>query len=109
VDVQAAREAAEFFGVAGKIGLWRTVPGTTRADGVTLSVLLERDVNAHVKERGSRDPNVDWVRRHEVSIPFKPQMLGWKRLRGIHIAPSSDLLYDFDDETAEGTGARWAS
>jgi CRISPR-associated endonuclease/helicase Cas3 len=35
VDRREADEAAEFFGVPGKTGLWRTVPGTTRADGTT--------------------------------------------------------------------------
>jgi CRISPR-associated endonuclease/helicase Cas3 len=109
VDLHEANEVAEFFGVVGKTGLWRTVPGATRADGTTLSVLLERDLKAHANAHGSREPNGDWVRRHEVSIPFKPVMLGWKRVRGIRIAPSTDLLYDFDEQTAEGTGARWAS
>lgn len=108
-DLVEASEAAEFFGVAGKTGLWRTVPGTTRADGNTLSVLLERDVETHAKAHGNRDPSAEWVRRHEVAIPFKPKMLAWRRVRGIRIAPSDQLIYDFDDETEEGTGAQWAS
>jgi CRISPR-associated endonuclease/helicase Cas3 len=108
VNRREADEAAEFFGVAGKTGLWRTVPGMTRADGTTLSVLLERDLKAHADAHGGREPNADWVRRHEVSIPFKPAMLAWKRVRGIRVAPSPELLYEFDEQTAEGTGARWA-
>jgi len=109
VNLNDADEAAEFFGVVGKTGLWRTVPGTTRADGTTLSVLLERDIKVHANAHGSRDPNADWVRRHEVSIPFRPAILDWKRVRGIRVAPSTELLYDFDEQTAEGTGAEWAS
>jgi CRISPR-associated endonuclease/helicase Cas3 len=108
VNRSEADEAAEFFGVVGKTGLWRTVPGTTRTDGTSLSVLLERDVKAHANAHGSREPNADWVRRHEVSIPFKRAMLAWKRVRGIRVAPSTELLYEFDEQTAEGTGARWA-
>lgn len=108
VNRREADEAAEFFGVAGKTGLWRTVPGTTRADGTTLSVILERDLTTYANAHGGREPNADWVRRHEVSIPFRPGMLAWKRVRGIRVAPSTDLLYEFDEQTGEGTGAQWA-
>ena len=109
VDLAAANEAAEFFGVAGKTGLWRTVQARPGADGNTLSVLLERDVESYMQVHGNRDPSAKWIRRHEITIPFKLRMLTWRRVRGIRVAPSDQLVYDFDDKTGEGTGAQWAS
>ncbi len=107
IDRAAAEEAAFFFGVPGRSGLWRTQPGSTRGEGYTVSVLLERDVDEYRGIQGDRDPPADWLREHEVSIPIKDAVPGWPRVAGLPVAPADAVIYDYDKETKEGTGARW--
>jgi CRISPR-associated endonuclease/helicase Cas3 len=101
-DIQRAEERACFFS-----GLWRTRPGMTRADGYTMSVILEADLKACNDFDKYGDPSRDWLRQHEVSIPIRDVALRWHRVGGLRIAPSVHVAYDFNDETKEGTGARW--
>ena len=96
-DIAKAEERACFFS-----GLWRTRPGSTRGDGYTISVILEKDF-----KRCDGEPSRDWMRQHEVSIPVKDAALRWQRVKGVRIAPDDQVKYDFDDNTKEGTGATW--
>lgn len=105
-DYKKAEERACFFGIPGKSGLWRTRPGSTRAQGYTISVILERDYK-NCKEYQYGEPSRDWLRKHEVSIPIKDAALKWKQVAGIRIARDADVEYDYDENTREGTGAAW--
>ncbi|AUX38430.1 MULTISPECIES: CRISPR-associated helicase Cas3' [Sorangium] len=107
LDYSAAEEAAVFLGVPERSGLWRTRPGSTRGAGYTVAVLLERDVAAHRRARGDDVPAAEWLREHEVSIPIKQAVLGWPRVAGLPVAPDDVVVYDYDEATGEGTGARW--
>ncbi len=107
VDIDAAEEDAFFVGVPGTSGVWRTRPGTTRGEGYTASVVLEADLHAYRAATGRSEPDRDWLREHEVAIPIKDVMFGWDRIRGVSIAPSDAVLYEYDETTQEGTGAEW--
>ncbi|HEX8494402.1 MAG TPA: CRISPR-associated helicase Cas3' [Pyrinomonadaceae bacterium] len=101
-DIATAEERACFFS-----GLWRTRPGFTRGEGYTVSVILEEDLK-HCDERDSRgEPARDWLRQHEVSIPFKKAVIEWERVETLSVAPTEAVAYDFNEKTKEGTGARW--
>lgn len=101
-DIAIAEERACFFS-----GLWRTRAGMTRGEGYTVSAILEADLK-NCGERGSRgEPTRDWLRQYEVSIPFKPAVVKWNRVGTVRVAPSEAVAYDFNEETKEGTGARW--
>jgi CRISPR-associated endonuclease/helicase Cas3 len=104
--IRDAEKNAYFFGVPHVSGLWRTRPGSTRGEGHTISVLLARDV-ASLGLAKSHEPDRDWLRRHEVSIPLKGAVLRWARVGGVPVAPEAAVAYDYDDTTEEGTGARW--
>ena len=97
-----AEERAVFFS-----GLWRTRPGLTRGEGYTVSVLLEADVRACHERDTQGEPTRDWIRQHEVAIPFREAVLKWERLGVIRIAPHNAVAYDYNEETHEGTGAQW--
>ena len=71
-DLATAEERAVFFS-----GLWRTRPGLTRGEGYTVSVLLEADVHACAEHDAHGEPTRDWIRQHEVAIPFKEAVLKW--------------------------------
>ncbi len=101
-DLAKAEERACFFS-----GLWRTRRGLTRVEGYTIAVIFEADLEACDDFDIYGEPSRDWLRRHEVSIPVKDVALHWPRLRGLRIAPRDQVAYDFNDETQEGTGARW--
>lgn len=101
-DIAAAEERACFFS-----GLWHTRPGMTRSEGYTMSVVLEKDLNECKERDRYGEPTRDWLRAHEVSIPIKEAALRWERAGGLRVAPSDQVAYDFDDQTKEGTGARW--
>jgi CRISPR-associated endonuclease/helicase Cas3 len=101
-DIAKAEERACFFS-----GLWRTRPGMTRGEGYTISVILESDLKACDDFDRYGEPSRDWLRRHEVSIPVKEAALRWPRAGGLRIAPGDQVTYDFNDETKEGTGAKW--
>jgi CRISPR-associated endonuclease/helicase Cas3 len=101
-DIAAAEERAAFFS-----GLWRTRPGLTREEGYTVSVVLEADVQACSEYDARGEPTRDWIRQHEVSIPFKDAVLKWNRVGTMRIAPRDAVEYDYDEATHEGTGAQW--
>lgn len=101
-DIATAEQRAVFFS-----GLWRTRPGMTRGEGYTVSVILEKDLES-CNERDARgQPKRDWLREHEVSILFKETVMKWERTGTMRVAPSAMVAYDYDDQTHEGTGARW--
>ena len=107
VDIEAAEKDAFFVGVPGHSGVWRTRPGTTRGEGYTANVVLDADVRRYRAKTGKDEPDRDWLREHEVAIPIKDVMFGWNRIRGVPIAPSDAVAYDYNEETHEGTGAEW--
>lgn len=101
-DLATAEERAVFFS-----GLWRTRPGWTRAEGYTVSVLLEADVRACHERDAQGQPTRDWIRQHEVAMPFRDAVLKWERLGFIRVAPHDAVAYDYNEDTHEGTGAQW--
>jgi CRISPR-associated endonuclease/helicase Cas3 len=101
-DLATAEERAVFFS-----GLWRTRPGLTRGEGYTVSVLLEADVQACVERNAQGEPTRDWIRQHEVAIPFKEAVMKWERIGTIRVAPHDAVAYDYNEGTHEGTGAQW--
>lgn len=108
-NLDAAEEKASFIGVPGKSGLWRTRPGFVRDAGYTVSVVLEADLETCSEWNRHGDPNSDWLRRHEVSIPIREPVFSWQSVAGVRVAPRDAILYDFDETTLEGTGAKWKS
>ena len=106
-DYNAAEERACFIGVPDRSGLWRTRPGKTRAEGYTVTVIFKDDLDEHRRARGAAPPSSSWLREHEVAIPMKDDVLAWERVAGLPIAPRESVLYDYDQSTREGTGARW--
>ncbi len=106
-DLNKAEERACFIGVAGINGLWRTRPGMTRAEGYTVSIILENDLKHFRRISGKQEPDLDWLRQHEVSIPIQNEIFGWERMKGRFVAPANQIFYDYDETTHEGTGARW--
>jgi CRISPR-associated endonuclease/helicase Cas3 len=101
-DLAAAEERACFFS-----GLWRTRPGMTRGEGHTVSVIREADLKK-CDDRDSRgEPKADWLREHEVAILFREAVLKWERVGSLRVAPGDQVEYDFDEQTKEGTGAKW--
>jgi CRISPR-associated endonuclease/helicase Cas3 len=106
-NYKKAQERACFFGVPKKSGLWRTRPGSTRGEGYTISVILEADYETWKKQGLPGNPDADWIRKHEVSIPIRKEAFKWQQVGGIRIAPKDAVAYDYNEETREGTGARW--
>ncbi len=98
-DYEKAEERACFFS-----GVWRTIRGTTREEGYTISVILEKDYKRCIK---FGQPSTKWIRKHEVAIPAKPEALKWEKVAGVRIAPKECVAYDYDETTKEGTGASW--
>jgi len=101
-DIATAEESAVFFS-----GLWRTRPGMTRDKGYTVSVILKKDLESCNERDACGQPKRDWLREHEVSILFKEIVMKWERTGTMRVAPSAMVAYDYDDQTHEGTGARW--
>lgn len=101
-DLAAAEQRACFFS-----GLWRTRPGQTRGEGYTVSVILEGDLSRCDDLDRNGEPKRDWLREYEVPILFKEAVLKWRRIGSLRVAPDSSVVYDFDEGTKEGTGARW--
>ncbi|MEX2140456.1 MAG: CRISPR-associated helicase Cas3' [Pirellulales bacterium] len=108
-DIAGAEERAWFFGVAGKSGLWRTRPGMTREEGYTVPVILKTDLEQCDERNRYGEPTSDWLRKHEVSIPFRESVLKWESVGTVRIAPPDFIEYDYDEATGEGTGAKWKS
>lgn len=105
-DFEEAEEDAVFFS-----GLWETRVGMTRGAGYTISVIWQPD---YEKWRGdnpkARKPEREWLRKHEVSITFRDEILKWEGVGSVPIAPSDkiDYVYFTDENGRErGTGARW--
>jgi CRISPR-associated endonuclease/helicase Cas3 len=101
-DFEMAEQRACFFS-----GLWQTRPGSVRGEGYTITVILERDKKEWTQKYPNRNPSRDWLREHEVSIPIRDEVLHWEPWAGLRIAPSAAVHYDYDENTDEGTGARW--
>jgi CRISPR-associated endonuclease/helicase Cas3 len=97
--LRAAHTKACFFS-----GLWQTRPGATREDGYTVSVILKKDWKQYCEE--NRRDERDWIRRHEVAVPFRAEVIGWQPFGAVRVAPSEAVVYD-DEITGEGTGAKW--
>lgn len=106
-EVGIAEERAGFFGMPGKSGIWRTRPGLTRDEGYTVTVILQRDFEACGERDRRGNPTRDWLRNHEVAIPFKDPVLQWQRISTLRVAPAESVAYDYDPDTHEGTGATW--
>src|SRR5262249_34027490 len=106
-DIPAAEERAWFFGIPERSGLWRTRPGFTREAGYTVPVILEADLEACEERNRYGEPTADWLRKYEVAIPIRPEVLSWKVVASVRIAPSDSIEYDYDEKTKEGTGAKW--
>lgn len=100
-DYEKAEKRACFFS-----GVWRTRPGLTRAEGYTTSVILKQDFD-NCNDFKFGQPSPDWIRKHEVAIPVKPEALKWDKVAGVRIAPKEFVNYDYDEKTKEGTGASW--
>jgi CRISPR-associated endonuclease/helicase Cas3 len=100
-DYEKAKERACFFS-----GVWRTRPGMTRGEGYTISIVLEKDYKK-CDEFKFDQPSSDWIRKHEVAIPVKPEALKWDKVAGVRIAPKECVAYNYDEATKEGTGASW--
>ncbi|HEV7747057.1 MAG TPA: CRISPR-associated helicase Cas3' [Pyrinomonadaceae bacterium] len=98
---RAERNACFFSGV------WETRPGETRGDGYTVSVLLDQDVKRCEDFDRNGEPSRKWIRQYEVSIIFKPEVIGWPRIAEMRCAPDDAVLYDYDEETEDGVGAEW--
>jgi CRISPR-associated endonuclease/helicase Cas3 len=101
-DIQKAEERAVFFS-----GLWQTRPGMTRGEGYTISVILEDDCAAWKQKNGAKEPDRDWLRRHEVAVPIKNEIFKWEVFGGLRVAENEFIAYDYDEQTREGTGAKW--
>ena len=100
-DYEKAEKRACFFS-----GVWRTRPGMTRGEGYTISIVLEADFKK-CNDFKYGQPSPDWIRKHEVAIPIKPEALKWDKVAGVRIAPKEFVAYDYDETTKEGTGASW--
>ena len=101
-DLATAEERAAFFS-----GLWRTRPGQTRGEGYTVNVILEADLRVCDARDARGEPTRDWIRQHEIAIPFKETVKQWERIGTIRIAPNEAIEYDYNDNTHKGTGAKW--
>lgn len=102
-DIAIAEENAVFFS-----GVWQTRQGMTRGAGYTINVILECDFDEWRKCNPTREPHNDWLREHEVAIPIKDKITEWKnKISGMRVAPHEAVVYDYDEETGKGTGAKW--
>lgn len=108
-DIEKAEEGAVFFS-----GLWQTYPGTTRGEGYTINVILEADCeewkrlnHAKTPREKEKQPNKDWLRKHEVAIPIRNEVFGWDTFGGLKVAKKVDVEYDYNPITKKGTGAKW--
>lgn len=110
VDINAfladAEDNAVFFS-----GGWKTVEQGVREGSYTVAMIREEDLrqfwNTHAQE-----PDQNWIRKHEIPMNVSENLIkvlsGWKRVRGVPVAPASYIRYEFDPVTKEGVGAEWA-
>lgn len=104
-DIEEAENRAVFFS-----GLWQTRPAMTRGAGYTISVILQNDCDEWLRDEKNKklkEPDSDWLREHEVAIPIKTEVLTWEKFGGLRVAPCEEIEYDYDENTREGTGAKW--
>lgn len=107
-DMKRAEEEAYFFS-----GVWETRLGQVRDPGHTISVILQDDKEKWEREHPRQQPNREWLREHEVSIPLRTEISRWKEKKfgGLYVAPREDVKYDYDKETddgiKDGKGAGW--
>lgn len=101
-NIDEAEERAVFFS-----GLWRTRPGITRGEGHTVTVILEADLKVCNERDRQGEPTRDWLRKYEVSIPIKDEVMKWSRIGTMRVAPSEAVEYDYNEAVGEGTGAKW--
>lgn len=99
--LKRAERKAIFFS-----GLWETRPGETRLDGHTVTILREEDVKKCDDFDRKGNPSRQWIRKHEVAINFRPDVMRWTPVGGRPCAPAGVITYDFD-ENEDGTGAEW--
>lgn len=95
-------QIANFFS-----GMWETSPHSLREPGYTVPVLLESDVITYRKEHG-KEPHRDWIREHEIQMPNRKEIFLWQKVRGIPVAPTGAIQYNFDAMTSRGEGAKWS-
>ncbi|MCM3080620.1 MULTISPECIES: CRISPR-associated helicase Cas3' [Brevibacillus] len=88
-------------------GMWETSPHSLREPGYTVPVLLESDVFAYRREIG-KEPHRDWIREHEIQMPNRKEIFLWQKVRGIPVAPTGAIQYNFDVMTSRGEGATWS-
>jgi CRISPR-associated endonuclease/helicase Cas3 len=101
-NIAEAEERAVFFS-----GLWRTRPGITRGEGHTVTVILEGDLEVCKERDRQGEPTREWLRKYEVSIPIKEEVMKWVRIGTMRVAPSEAVEYDYSEALGEGTGAKW--
>jgi CRISPR-associated endonuclease/helicase Cas3 len=82
-------------------GIWRTRPGATRAPSYTVGVVLQEDLDKCDQRYRNGRPKSSWLRRHEINIPFRNEIFGWKKLGSLFIAPPWSVQY------SRTLGARW--
>ena len=103
-DLRKAEREAVFFS-----GLWCTEVRSVRDEGHTISVILGEDWERWKHQHGARVPKRDWLREHEVSIPMRSEILGWKERAGyLPVAPEAQVSYCWDDEKRQGDGSGMA-
>lgn len=99
--LKRAEKKAIFFS-----GLWETYVGETRGDGHTVTILRREDVDECDDFDRNGEPSRQWIRRHEVAVTFRPEVMCWPRVGGLRCAPEGVISYHFD-ENEDGTGAEW--
>ncbi|MBY0548442.1 MAG: CRISPR-associated helicase Cas3' [Candidatus Obscuribacterales bacterium] len=102
IDLRKASDEAIFFS-----RLWEMRPAAARADGYTITVVLEEDYLEWRATTPDALPPREWFKKREVAIPFRASVLSWSKCGFVPIAPKSEVTYEFDLQTLEGVGASW--
>jgi CRISPR-associated endonuclease/helicase Cas3 len=108
VNLQDAECNAVFFKQT-----WETTIGAARDPNPTVTILLENDYDAFIAsgEAGGRQDRIRmWLREHETNVVSRAAVNGWRRYKGVPVAPSNEIIYgEIDDPQPERrTGAEWA-
>jgi CRISPR-associated endonuclease/helicase Cas3 len=105
VDLPTARRNAVFVS-----GVWQTYPATTRAEGATISVVLDEDYRTFPKHQ-LKNPAFKrrWIREHEVAVTIRPEIREWRTFGDVPIAPERHIHYGHigDENARERVGAQW--
>jgi CRISPR-associated endonuclease/helicase Cas3 len=80
---------------------WQSFVGQTRMSSHTVSIVMERDLARCDQFRPNGEPKYSWLRRHEVNVPYRPEVLTWKKIGPLFIAPADRIVY------SRVTGAKW--